>query len=378
MIKDFIDIYLFDRIPQNAKIGIYGLNDIAQSIYRDIKQKRPNIEKICLIDNYEREDFEGLKVYSLNDCVENNICDYVIVTTIGNSFVENILDVYNIQFITVNNYVIDYYLDKHKILDDNSYNEVIKIYKDEEDKKLFDLIFRRRKRIDDDRFLTKHYYDNYAKNITVNRTIKCQYLEKIVNEKVEILFDIGFNSGFNAIAYNKLLGNLKKIYAFEAIYDECKNPFIEKFIQNDKLCIIKSAVGIKRENIKFYINLNNVNASMMDLSNSFADKNITPETHKIIEAETITIDDYCKENNIKPDLIKMDIEGAELLALKGGIKTIKKHRPQLAISIYHCDSDFISIPKYLNENLENYCFKLGHYSPDINETILYALPNEIL
>ena len=117
---------------------------------------------------------------------------------------------------------------------------------------------------------------------------------------------------------------------------------------------------------------------MMDLSNSFTDKNITPETHKIIEAETITIDDYCKENDIKPDLIKMDIEGAELLALKGGIKTIKKHRPQLAISIYHCDSDFISIPKYLNENLENYCFKLGHYSPDINETILYALPNEIL
>jgi hypothetical protein len=89
-----------------------------------------------------------------------------------------------------------------------------------------------------------------------------------------------------------------------------------------------------------------------------------------------TIDDYCNENKIKPDLIKMDIEGSELLALKGGINTIINCRPQLAISIYHCDKDFIDIPIYLNENLEDYVYKLGHYSPDINETVLYAIPKE--
>ena len=90
----------------------------------------------------------------------------------------------------------------------------------------------------------------------------------------------------------------------------------------------------------------------------------------------ITIDDYCGKNNIKPDFIKMDIEGSELLALEGGINTIINHRPQLAISIYHCDADFINIPLYLNENLKNYVYKLGHYSPDINETVLYAIPRE--
>ena len=75
----------------------------------------------------------------------------------------------------------------------------------------------------------------------------------------------------------------------------------------------------------------------------------------------------------------MDIEGAELSALKGGFDTIKKHRPQLAISIYHdLSTDFVKIPLYLKETLENYKFTIGHYSPRLCETVLYAIPNELV
>lgn len=73
----------------------------------------------------------------------------------------------------------------------------------------------------------------------------------------------------------------------------------------------------------------------------------------------------------------MDIEGAELSALEGGIGTIKKCRPQLAISIYHSDEDFINIPLFLNDILENYKFKIGHYHPSLCETILYDIPSEL-
>ena len=56
------------------------------------------------------------------------------------------------------------------------------------------------------------------------------------------MLDLGFNSAFNAIAYNKLMPNLKMIYAFEAIYDLCKNTFLEDFILKDKLTLVKSAI----------------------------------------------------------------------------------------------------------------------------------------
>ena len=73
----------------------------------------------------------------------------------------------------------------------------------------------------------------------------------------------------------------------------------------------------------------------------------------------------------------MDIEGSELKALKGGEKTILSDRPQMAISIYHSMNDFVSIPLYLNNILENYTFHIGHYSYNHCETVLYAIPDEL-
>ena len=102
----------------------------------------------------------------------------------------------------------------------------------------------------------------------------------------------------------------------------------------------------------------------------------------IYTINTISIDEYVYENKIKKvDFIKMDIEGAELEALKGAKSTISDHRPQLAVAIYHVgynnSSDLYEIPLYLSNNLENYTFRLGHYSTEIYETVLYAIPNEL-
>lgn len=58
-------------------------------------------------------------------------------------------------------------------------------------------------------------------------------------------------------------------------------------------------------------------------------------THgKVIDVEVITVDDFCKDNNLIPDLIKVDIEGAELWALKG-MKKILSHRKTKVIIEMH-------------------------------------------
>lgn len=88
---------------------------------------------------------------------------------------------------------------------------------------------------------------------------------------------------------------------------------------------------------------------------------------------TLSIDDLVAKENLKRvDFIKMDIEGAELPALKGAEKTIRAFKPKLAICVYHKKDDFISIPNYLvNLNL-GYKFYLGHYTIHSEETVLYA------
>ncbi len=120
------------------------------------------------------------------------------------------------------------------------------------------------------------------------------------------------------------------------------------------------------ENIK----LNNLNEKIKPLKCAISDKEAKGEIHLstsmggyIIETEKgkvqiSTIDNLIfnqfKSQNV--GLIKMDIEGYELLAIKGAKETIKKFKPVLIISLYHKGQDFFEIPKYLKEIIPNYKF----------------------
>jgi FkbM family methyltransferase len=92
-----------------------------------------------------------------------------------------------------------------------------------------------------------------------------------------------------------------------------------------------------------------------------------------VSIEVCSIDDYCHENGILPTFIKMDIEGAEICALKGAKEIICTLKPKLAICIYHEPlTDMIVIPKMLREwrpDYKFYCRKIHHY----RETVLYAV-----
>lgn len=71
--------------------------------------------------------------------------------------------------------------------------------------------------------------------------------------------------------------------------------------------------------------------------------------------------------------IKMDIEGAELEALKGAQETIKKYRPTLAISIYHRPQDIVELPEYIKTLIPEYKLYLRNYHLDHTETVLCAI-----
>lgn len=88
--------------------------------------------------------------------------------------------------------------------------------------------------------------------------------------------------------------------------------------------------------------------------------------------EVVSIDAFIGEGVCS--FIKMDIEGAELPALKGAMKVIKRERPILAVCIYHSLKDYWEIPKFLMCELERYRFYVRHHALICNETILYAIP----
>jgi len=78
--------------------------------------------------------------------------------------------------------------------------------------------------------------------------------------------------------------------------------------------------------------------------------------------------------NETPTLIKFDIEGAELDALKGGRTSIRRHSPILAVSAYHQQSHLWEVPMAIRSISGNYCYFLRPQSSEAWDLVCYAAP----
>jgi len=92
------------------------------------------------------------------------------------------------------------------------------------------------------------------------------------------------------------------------------------------------------------------------------------------EVQCMALDDALP--GFRPTLIKMDIEGAELHALKGARQMIEAHLPGLAISAYHAPEHLWEIVLLLESWSLGYRFYLRCYCQAGFDTVLYGFPPE--
>lgn len=75
-------------------------------------------------------------------------------------------------------------------------------------------------------------------------------------------------------------------------------------------------------------------------------------------------------------MIKVDIEGFELDFLSGAIKTLKLHRPHLAISAYHHHSHARKIAQFLYGQFDGVQIRVGHHPLAVYELEYYVSFND--
>jgi FkbM family methyltransferase len=152
-------------------------------------------------------------------------------------------------------------------------------------------------------------------------------LEFLLN-KNSVFFDIGTNKGEYAYYAEKLM-NPKNIYLFEP--EKKLNKQLQAIFSN---CHVNNmALSDNKGAHQFKIPVIN---GMIDncLSSLEVDNKEDNETESIIyEVKTDTLDNFTREKNIIPDLIKIDVEGHELSVLKGAENFISEHHPTLIIEI---------------------------------------------
>lgn len=199
---------------------------------------------------------------------------------------------------------------------------------------------------------------------------RCQLPDGSIEvEPGDVVVDAGGCYGDTALYFSHKAGESGRIYSFEFMPDN-----IRVFNKNMELNpALSGAVDLVERPLW------SSSGTKLFVEGSGPATHVTsvPRTDDARAVLTLSIDDLLKEVKAsKLDFIKMDIEGAELEALKGGVESIRKYRPKLAISIYHKLHDFWDIPLWIDSLGLGYRFAIRHFTIHAEETVLFAVADK--
>lgn len=149
--------------------------------------------------------------------------------------------------------------------------------------------------------------------------------QKLFKDKVRagsVVYDVGAHVGFYTLLASELVGDKGRVFSFEP------NPrniaYLRKHMDlnhRNNIQIFETAVSEKTGSHFFSVE-----------ENSFYGK-ISKDGQ--LEVKTVALDDLVDgEKLLPPDVVKIDVEGAELAVLRGAAGILRKYRPVLFLSTH--------------------------------------------
>jgi len=138
------------------------------------------------------------------------------------------------------------------------------------------------------------------------------------------VYDVGANVGIYALLASRKTGPTGSVYAFEP------NPrnlhYLHRHVVMNQLtnCLVMEVAVSDKEGVEKF--------SSASWQHSMG--RLTPDGE--LEVPTVTLDScvYGEKKLRPPDVIKIDVEGAEFLVLRGASQTLTEHHPRLFIEIH--------------------------------------------
>lgn len=212
---------------------------------------------------------------------------------------------------------------------------------------------------------------------------------KNINEG-NVVFDVGANIGELTLLFSKFVGNRGQVHSFE--------PTPETFDKLSSLVRITNKKNVTLNNLavsedKGFGNFN-IYEKQYASWNTFAKRplenygiNIAPPISIVVPV--ISIDEYCLENFIdRIDLLKIDVEGAELDVLKGAERMFKEKKIKICVfefgqTIFDMGNTVDDFKNFFNKHdyrIDNISkcqnlFPVDHKSKLACFSVLFAEPN---
>lgn len=183
-----------------------------------------------------------------------------------------------------------------------------------------------------------------------------QYFEPFLGLSAgEVFVDGGGYDGFTTLGFAKICPGYSSVHFFEPSENSLE----------------KARVNLRSlKKISFYqLGLYDIPAVLKFDSADGSASRITDSGEEIIEVDSL--DNSVSE---KVTFIKLDLEGAEMAALRGMKSHILNDHPKLAVAVYHKPSDFREVPDYILGLRSDYDVFLRHYTEGWSETIMFFIP----
>jgi len=178
-------------------------------------------------------------------------------------------------------------------------------------------------------------------------------VKKYVHEG-DVVIDVGAHVGYYTLLMAQLVGKNGKVYSFEP--DPVNFELLKKSVEIngfENVVLIQKAVSDTTEKIKLFLGDND------SAINRIYDAKLG-DAKKSIDVESITIDEYFKENDKLFNFIKIDSEGSEAKIINGMEKFLTKNRKLIMMTEFF---PFLikksgDEPKQYLKSLENSGFEL--------------------
>jgi len=182
-----------------------------------------------------------------------------------------------------------------------------------------------------------------------NKTMtEFQWIAASIKPDMTVL-DIGANIGIFSILFGRVIGDSGRVFAFEP----SPVPFgdLQHNIQLNGLSErVKShqiAIGNRSGKLEFYLT-----DDPRDTQHSAIPPTTYATVSEKIEVPMLTLDSFCMEGALSPDVIKIDVEGFEPFVLEGARNTIQRAKTlTVFIELHPWAWDTIGYNKSIFHNL---------------------------
>jgi len=167
----------------------------------------------------------------------------------------------------------------------------------------------------------------FKKNIIRKKFDKYdEFLFKYLNKSNIKLIDVGAHKGFFVDLINKKMG-VSEAILIEPL-EKSFEVLLKKYSNKKGWIILKNVISDKNnKEVKFFINSSEETSSLLKIKTMEELEDVDTVQKEELVLKTKTLDSICLENNFNAaDLIKIDVQGAEHLVLKGGAETIKNSK----------------------------------------------------